>query len=292
MLKEVRMSNELAGRSCIVTGANTGIGRVTALELARRGARVYLACRSEEKTKPAVDEIRASCGADAAHFLALDLASLASVRSCAEEFLSRGEPLHILVNNAGLAGQRGTTKDGFETTFGVNHLGHFLLTGLLMPRLRAAAPARIVNVASRAHIRAKGIDFDALRRPTATVTGFPEYCVSKLCNVLFSRLHGERLSGTGITTYAVHPGVIASDIWRRVPPPFRWLIKAFMKTNEEGAQTSVYCATSPDVAQHTGRYYADNQEKRVAKLALDDALATRLWDLSVEWTGVDPAKVS
>src|SRR5262245_37527212 len=164
---------DLAGKTFLVTGANTGIGRVTAETLARRGGKVFLACRSEDKTRPVLDAIRAAGGE--AEFLALDLGSLASVRASAKAFLDRGEPLHVLINNAGLAGVRGLTKDGFELIFGTNHLGPFLFTTLLLPRLRESAPARIVNVSSKAHYEAKGIDWDVLRKPTATITGLREY---------------------------------------------------------------------------------------------------------------------
>src|SRR5215831_8602261 len=182
-----RASGDLAGRTFLVTGGNTGIGRATVAGLARRGGRVYLACRSEEKGRRAVADIVEATGNDAVVFVPLDLADLASVRRCAEEFLARGEPLHVLINNAAVGGQRGITADGFELAFGVNHLGHFALTTALLGRLAASAPARVVTVASEAHYQAKGVDFGAVRRPTATITGLPEYQVSKLCNVLFSQ---------------------------------------------------------------------------------------------------------
>ncbi|HUQ03752.1 MAG TPA: SDR family oxidoreductase [Kofleriaceae bacterium] len=279
---------DLTGKNAIVTGANTGIGRITALELARAGARVWLACRSKDKTQPVIDEIKAAGGE--AEFLALDLGSLATVRAGAQAFLELGLPLHILVNNAGHASARGTTRDGFEMTFAVNHLGPFLFTVLLLPRLKEAAPARIVNVASKAHYRAKPIDFARLQSPTRSITGLEEYGVSKLGNVLFSRELAKRLEGTGVTTYALHPGVIASDIWRRIPWPVRPVALKFMKTTEEGAQTSIWCATAPELAAATGRYYDDRKEKRPSKVALDDALAAQLWAKSAEWAGV-PATV-
>jgi NAD(P)-dependent dehydrogenase (short-subunit alcohol dehydrogenase family) len=274
---------DLAGKTILITGANTGIGRETALALGARGARLYLAGRSEERTRPVMEEVRAR-GNDEVAFLPLDLGDLASVRSCAEAFLDRESSLDVLLNNAGLAGHRGRTKDGFEITFGVNHLGHFLLTELLTDALKAAGASRVVNVSSQAHYRADGIDWDALRKPTATTTGLPEYQVSKLCNVLHARELSRRLEGTGVHTYALHPGVIASDVWRRVPWPIRPLMKAFMKSSEEGAATSIHCATSPEVADHTGRYYDDCAETEPSALALDEALAAELWERSVEWT--------
>src|SRR5215469_3311228 len=169
---------ELAGRTFLVTGGNTGIGRATATGLAQRGGRVYVACRSEEKGRRAVAEIAAATGNDGVVLLSLDLADLASVRRCAQEFLARDEPLHVLINNAGVGGQRGLTADGFEMHFGVNHLGHFALTMGLLERLKTSVPcARIVNVSSEVHYSAKGIAFDALRKPTRSFAGMREYAV-------------------------------------------------------------------------------------------------------------------
>lgn len=275
-------TRDLAGKTMIVTGANTGIGRVSAEELARRGARVHLACRSEEKTRPVIEGIRAA-GGDA-EFLHLDLADLDSVRASAERFLATSEPLHVLMNNAGLAGAHGLTKQGFELTFGTNHLGPFLFTKLLLPRLRESKPARIVNVASQGHYRAPGIDWDAQRKPTATTTGFPEYCVSKLCNVLFTKELARGKAGDGVRSYSLHPGGVATDVWREVPWGVRHLMKLFMLTNEEGARTQLWCATSPEVADHDGRYYDKCREKKPAKLADDAALAQTLWEKSEAWT--------
>jgi retinol dehydrogenase 12 len=274
------MTNELDGKTFLVTGANTGIGRVTALELARRGGHVWLACRREATARPVIDEIRSATGREAA-FVELDLADLGSVKRAGRTFLDKGEPLDVLVNNAGMAGKRGLTKDGFEITFGVNHLGHFLLTTLLLPLLRGRPGSRVVNVSSKAHADAKGIDFEALRRPTRNITGLPEYAVSKLANVLFTRELARRESR--VHAYALHPGVVASDAWRRVPWPVRPLIKLFMLSTEDGAKTTLYCSTSPDVADHTGRYYDACAEVTPRGLATDDLLAKKLWDKSVEW---------
>ncbi len=275
-------SGELTGRTFMVTGGNTGLGRATAAGLAKRGGRVYVACRSPEKGRQAVADIVAATGSDAVAFLPLDLADLASVRRCAEQFLALGEPLHVLINNAGVGGRRGITKDGFELAFGVNHLGHFALTTALLDRLAASAPARVVTVASDSHYQARAVDFDAVRRPTASVTGLPEYAVSKLCNVLFSQELARRAQGRGITTYALHPGVVASDIWRRVPWPIRPLIKLRMISPEEGAQTSLYCATSGSVAAASGRFYDNSREREPSQVATPD-LARALWEHSQAW---------
>jgi retinol dehydrogenase-12 len=277
--------NDLAGRNIVITGANTGIGRATASILAARGAHVVLACRSLEKTEPVINAIRVAGGS--AESVALDLGDLDQVRQCAEGLLATDRPIHVLLNNAGLAGTRGLTKSGFELAFGTNHVGHFLLTMLLAPRLVKSPSSRIVNVASKSHFRAKGIDFEAVRKSTSSITGLPEYEVSKLANVLFTKELARRLGPSGVRSYSLHPGVVASDAWRRVPWPFRALMKLSMITNEQGALTSIYCATSPDVADHDGRYYDECREKTPNPLAEDRELARRLWEKSVEWTGAD-----
>jgi len=275
--------SELGGREFLVTGGNTGIGRATAEGLAQRGARVYVACRSAAKGEAAAGAIRAATGNDSVFVLALDLADLGSVRACASAFLARGEPLHVLINNAGVGGAHGLTRQGFEMTFGVNHLGHFALTQLLLERLAGSAPARIVTVSSDAHYNATGIDFEALRRPARNVTALHEYAVSKLCNVLFTQELARRLAGTGVTSYALHPGVVASDIWRRVPWPVRPLIKRRMLSVTDGAATSLYCATSSDVAQASGRFYDMCAEREPSPVATPE-LAAELWRRSEEWT--------
>ena len=273
---------DLDSRTFLVTGANSGIGRETALELAGRGARVFVANRSERKTRPVIDEIVAQTGNTAVEFLSLDLGDLASVRACADEFLRTGEPLHGLINNAGLAGQRGMTASGFELAFGTNYVGPFLLTGLLLDRLRESAPARIVNVSSIGHYRAAGIDYEAVRQPTKSRTGMPEYSVSKLGNVLHAQELARRLEGDRVTTYSLHPGAVATDVWRRVPWPVRPLIKRRMRSPAEGARTSLYCATSPDVAAESGHYYDDCRRKEPNPAATPQ-LAAELWNRSIAW---------
>jgi retinol dehydrogenase-12 len=272
---------DLSGRTFLVTGANTGIGRVTAVELAKRGGTVTLAGRSEERTRPVLDEIAKAGGR--ASFLQLDLGDLESVARAAKTYLDGGAALDVLVNNAGLVSKRGrTSKDGYELGFGTNHLGPFLLTTLLLPRIRSGSAPRIVNVASNAHFRAKGIDWDALRRPTQTISGFPEYCVSKLCNVLFTKELAREKAGPAVHSYALHPGVVASDLWRRIPWPLGALLPLFMVSNEEGARTSLHCATSPDVASDDGLYYDECRPRHPSRLAQDEALAKTLWDVSEE----------
>ena len=270
------------GRTVIVTGANTGIGRATALALAGRGWRVYVAARSAARGEAAVTAIRAASGSRSVWFLPLDLADLASVRACADTFLGRAEPLHVLVNNAGVAGRRGLTRQGFELTFGVSHLGHFALTAALLGRLTASAPARVVTVSSAAHYSAPGIDFGALRRPARGITGLRAYAVAKLCNVLFAQELARRTAGTGVYSYVLHPGLVASDIWRRVPWPVRPLITRRMLTVEQGAATSLYCATSAEVAADSGLFY-DSCARREPSPVATPELAGELWRRSDGW---------
>jgi retinol dehydrogenase-12 len=276
--------SQLQGKTVIVSGANTGIGRVTAMELAAKGAHVVLAGRSESKTRPVLDAIRATGGK--ADYLPLDLADFASVRAAARAFLDRDLPLDILVDNAGLAGAHGVTKDGFEVTFGTNHLGTYLFTRLLLPALERPATSRVVVVASRGHYRAPGIDWDAVRKPTRTTTAFPEYCVSKLANVLFAKELARRAPAR-VHTYSLHPGAVASDVWREVPWGLRHLMKLFMLSNEEGARTSLHCATSDEARDQTGLYSDESRERTPSRLALDEALARDLWERSAAWVGLE-----
>jgi len=267
---------DLEGKTIVITGASTGIGRVTALELGRRGARMLIATRSEEKTKSLIAEIKG------ARWIPLDLAELTSVARAADAVRDREEKIDVLIANAGVAGERGATKQGFELAFGTNHLGHFVFVERLLDRM--THPSRVVVVASSAHYAAKSIDWSSLRAPTKTRTGFPEYQVSKLCNVLFSRALAPRAKDRGVHVYAVHPGVIASDLWRSVPWPVRPIIKLAMRTNEQGAASSLFCATSRDVADQTGLYYDANcKVKEPSSLARDDGVRDELWKKSEEW---------
>lgn len=279
-------------RTAVVTGANTGIGLVTARELAREGFRVVLACRSESKTRPVIDEIIAETGNDAVEYLHLDLADLTSVRAAADDLLARGEPVHVLVANAGLAGKRGETAQGFELAFGTNHLGHFLFVTDLLPLLEAAGepgePARIVMVASDSHFQAKGIPFDALEQSTRGATGLREYAVSKLANVLFAQELSRRLDPEVVWACAVHPGVIASDVWRNVPWPIRPIMTRFMRSTDQGATTSITCATSADVLTSGVGYWSENKPKDPNPVATPE-LAAELWSLSDEWVAAHRA---
>ncbi len=273
-------TKDLAGKLVFITGANTGIGQVTARELARRGASLVFAGRSEEKTRPVMDAITRETGNGSLEFLACDLGSLASVRAAADAFVASGRPLDILINNAGLGGTRGQTTEGFELTFGTNHLGHFLLTERLRPRLLEAPAARIINVASTAHFQAKnGIDFDAMRKPTGL--GLNEYAVSKLANVLHASELARRLQGTTVLACSLHPGVVATNIWQRsMGRPLAALVKLFMLSSDDGARTTVFCATTDTLAEHNGAYFDKQKPTRASRHARDEALAKALWAFS------------
>ena len=278
-----KIAQTLTGRVALITGANTGIGLVTARELAGRGAHVFIACRSVAKGQAAVDDIRKTTGNERVELLALDLGDFDSIRACAQAFLARDLPLHLLINNAGLAGAKGMTQSGFELAFGTNHIGPFLFTQLLLDRIKLSAPARIVTVASRAHSRVAGINWDDVRLPTKGKAGLPEYGISKLANVLFSAELGRKLADTGVSTYSLHPGVVATDVWREVPAFIRPLIKLMMISTEEGAATTLYCATSPDVSSETGLYYDKCRVKQPSKVGQDVVLAAELWQRSAAW---------
>jgi retinol dehydrogenase-12 len=271
------------GKNFLITGANTGIGLATARTLLRHGARVFIACRSLPTAERAASQLRVETGFTP-DVLQLDLSDFDSVRACAARFASQSLPLHVLLNNAGVAGMRARTRSGFELAFGVNHLGHFLLTQLLLPQLRAAGQARVVTVASKAHYDARGFHWDDLQKKTRGITGIQAYAVSKLANVLFSAELGRRLAGSGISSYSLHPGVIASDVWRHVPQPARWLLTRRMIDVDEGSWTSLYCATAPEAASASGLYYDHQAIKEPSKLAQDTALAKELWQRSESWT--------
>lgn len=275
---------DLSGKTCLVTGATAGIGRATVRGLLERGATVYFTGRSAAKAEPVAESLRRELPGARLQALELELGDVASVRTCAAAFLARDEPLHVLINNAGVAGHRGLTPSGFELAFGTNHVGHFLLSELLLERIRQSAPARIVNVSSQAHFDAKTIDFEAVRRPTRSISGMPEYSVSKLANLLHAQELARRLQGSGVTSYALHPGVVASDIWRRVPWPVRPLIKARMRSPEDGARTSLYCGCAPELIHESGNYYDDCRRTEPSRHATR-ALAAELWDRSAEWVG-------
>jgi dehydrogenase/reductase SDR family protein 13 len=261
-----------------VTGANSGIGRALVEALAARGDGVVLATRSEERTRPVLNELKSRYPAARLQWVQIDVSDLTSVRRAAEAFLAAKQPIDVLVNNAGIAGTRRLSTDGFDVTYATNHIGPFLLTNLLMPRLREAPQGRVVNVASNAHFMIKEADWSGLeRRTTPKRSGFKDYGMTKLMNVLHAKELARRLSGTRVTTYSLHPGAVASNIWRSLPRPVQWVAKLFMLSNEAGAETPLYCATAPELGTASGRYYYKRREAKTSPLAEDAALARELW---------------
>lgn len=269
-----------------VTGANSGIGRALVEALAARGAAVVLATRSEERTRPVLNDLKSRYPDAQLQWLHLDVSDLGSVRRAAGAFLATKQPVDVLVNNAGIAGTRRLSADGFDITYATNHIGPFLLTNLLLPRLRESPQGRVVNVASGAHMMVRGIDWSVLdRRTTPKRSGFKDYATTKLMNVLHAKELARRLSGTRVTTYALHPGAVASNIWRALPRPVQWVGKLFMLSNEQGARTPLYCATAPELSATSGRYYDRGREARPSRLAEDEALARELWERTEAITG-------
>jgi NAD(P)-dependent dehydrogenase (short-subunit alcohol dehydrogenase family) len=276
----------MSGKTVVVTGANSGIGKSTAEALAGAGATTVLTARNETSGRAAVADIRRSTGSDDVELVVFDLADLDSVRRGAAELLDRCDRIDVLVNNAGLIlSERTETRDGFEATFGINHLGPFLLTTLLLDRIKASAPARIVNVSSTAHRSARrGLDFDDLQS-TKHYTGMQAYGRSKLANILFTTELARRLEGTGVTANAVHPGTVATGFARDgdANGVFAFgvkVIKPFALTPEKGARTSIYVASSPELAGVTGAYFVKCRQTKPSGAALDQAAAAHLWAVS------------
>jgi NAD(P)-dependent dehydrogenase (short-subunit alcohol dehydrogenase family) len=283
------VGGELRGRTCLITGATSGIGRAAAHALARQGADLVLVARDPARGEAAVEEIMRASGNPAIELLCGDLGELDSVRALARDFLASRRPLHVLLNNAGaIFLQRQETRAGLEATFAVNHLGPFLLTNLLLERLRASAPARIVNVASDAHRFARRLPLEDLQSRRG-YRAMRVYGRSKLMNLLFTRELARRLEGSGVTANALHPGFVAS----RLGANNGWLGRAavrllapFARTPEKGAETAVFLASSPDVEGRSGGYWRDCRPHPLHPAAERDEDAARLWSLSCELAGI------
>ena len=279
---------EWKSKTIVVTGATSGIGRATALGLAKLGSRLILVGRDAGRAEETALVIRAGTGRSDVEVVRGDFAQLAEVRRVGEEILARTDAIHVLVNNAGVTLlKRSTTPDGYETTFAVNHLAYFLLTGLLLPRLRAAAPgARIVNVASDAH-RWGPLDLDDLQNERE-YKAMKVYGQSKTANLLFTRELARRLAGSGVTVNALHPGAVATRLGRGNGPLIDLVQRAiglFMKSPAQGAATSIYLASAAALEGVSGRYFANRKEKQPAAHATNDATAKRLWEISETLTG-------
>ncbi|XP_057714803.1 retinol dehydrogenase 12 isoform X2 [Corythoichthys intestinalis] len=280
-------SARLDGKTVLITGANTGIGKETALDLATRGAHVVMACRDVSKGEEAAASIRAAYPETQVEVRELDLADTCSIRSFAQQFLRDFNQLHILINNAGVMMCPYTkTNDGFEMHIGVNHLGHFLLTSLLVGLLKRSAPARIVVVSSLAH-NFGWIRFHDLHSQGSYNSGLA-YCQSKLANVLFARELARRLKGSNVTVNSLHPGTVNSDLTRHstLMMIFFNVLSVFLKTPREGAQTSVYCAVAEELHSISGKHFSDCAPAFVAPQGRSEETARRLWDASCELLGI------
>nr|XP_055026238.1 retinol dehydrogenase 14a [Misgurnus anguillicaudatus] len=283
----------LRGKTIIVTGANSGIGKATAAELLRRQGRVIMACRDRERAEKAALEIQQETGPDRGELVIklLDLASLKSVRSFCEEILKEEPKIDVLINNAGIYQCPYTqTEDGFEMQFGVNHLGHFLLTNLLLDLLKRSAPSRIIVVSSKLYKYGE-INFDDLNSEKSYDKAFA-YSRSKLANLLFTLELSRKLEETGVTVNALTPGIVRTNLGRHVyipmlvKPLFNLASWAFFKSPEAGAQTSIYLACSPDVEGVQGKCFANCQEEQLLEKATDEEVAKRLWDISEVLVGI------
>jgi len=276
----------MTGKTCLVTGANQGIGKETAIGLARLSATVVITARDRAKGERALVDIKRRSASDAVELMLVDFASLDSIRQFAGDFQRRHQRLHVLVNNAGAYNAARTlTQDGFEATFGVNHLGYFLTTKLLLDTIRASAPARIVNVSAGAHTGAS-INFDDLQGQRS-YRGWGAYAQSKLANILFTYELARRLEGTGVTANCLHPGVVVTGFGQnntgvagRLFSLFHAVGRPFLLTPEKGARTSVYLASSPAVEAVTGKYFANGREQKSSAMSYDADIARRLWEVS------------
>ncbi|MGE5729553.1 MAG: SDR family oxidoreductase [Gemmatimonas sp.] len=269
----------MAGKVCVITGATAGIGRETALGLAKLGATVVIVARDPQKAARTVDEISRATGNGNVESVRADFASLNSVRAAAADIRTRYDAIQVLVNNAGVANKyRTLSEDGYELTFAVNHLAPFLLTRELLPLLLAGAPSRIVNVSSGAEAYGP-IDFDDLQSEKG-YRGFAVYGKTKLMNVLFTYELASRLSGTGVTANCLHPGTVATDMLRQLPRWLYALISPFLSTPEQGAETPVFLASSPSVDGVSGGYYEKRKAKRSSRRSYDASARQRLWAIS------------
>ncbi|XP_059390441.1 retinol dehydrogenase 12-like [Carassius carassius] len=281
-------SVRLDDKTVIITGANTGIGKETVRDLAKRGARVIMACRDLEKAEEARKELMEDSGNQDIVANKLDLSDTKSIREFAELINKEEKQVNILINNAGIMMcPYSKTADGFEMQFGVNHLGHFLLTYLLLDLLKKSAPSRIINVASVAHtwgsIHLDDINSEKGYSPRRA------YGQSKLANILCTRSLAKRLQGSGVTVYSLHPGVVQSELFRNLSKPVQIAVKVFSpftKTTIQGAQTTIYCAVEPKLDNESGGYYSDCAPALCSREALDDEMAQKLWELSCQMLGI------
>ena len=285
---QVRMD----GKTVLITGANTGIGKETAIDLARRGARIIMACRDMKKGEDALNDIAEKTDSSKLVLKQLDLASLASVRAFAEDINKTEPELHVLINNAGVMvpSKLEKTEDGFEIQMGVNHLGHFLLTNLLIDLLKSSQPSRIVVVSSIAHsVATSSFNFENINSEKY-YSKWDAYGQSKLANILFTRELTKRLQGAGVTANSLHPGAVKTELSRNVSSieaiAMRFML-LFYKTPTEGAQTNIHLAVSEEVEGMSGLYFSDCKVKEPSRGAQDDEAAKKLWEISAQLVGLE-----
>ena len=278
----------MTGRVCMVTGASSGIGKETAKKLAELGATVIMVCRNRKRGEKAMSEVKSAGGSSPVELLLADFASLDAVRSVAREYQERHDTLHVLVNNAGVVRvRRSVTADGFECTFQVDYLSHFLLTNLLLELLKRSAPSRVINVSSASHYRGH-LDFDDLQMKKGYGI-MKAYSQAKLAQVAFTYELSKRLEGTGVTVNCLHPGAVATNIWKGPMGPFSFLgniSRLFLVSPEKGAETPVYLASSLEVEDVTGKYYDHGRERQTSDESYDKSVTVRLWNESEKMTGL------
>ncbi|MFB3042685.1 MAG: SDR family oxidoreductase [Nitrososphaerales archaeon] len=282
-------SGDMSGRVCMITGTTSGIGKATALGLAKMGATVIMVARNEADLRVAIDDIKEKTANESIDLIVADLSSQESIHRLAEDFRNKYQHLHVLINNAGLTAEHKTLSvDGIDTLFAVNYLAPFLLTNLLLDVLKVSAPSRIVNVSSDGHKFGR-IDFDDIQSKKRSAIG--AYGDSKLALNLFTYELARKIKGTGVTANALHPGVVATNIGSHDSSPFItrfiWKIfKVFMSSPDKGAQTSMFLASSPDVDGVSGKYFVKSKETRSSKESYDESVGQRLWQVSEELTKV------
>ena len=280
------MNTDLSNRTCIITGANSGIGKATAFELAKMGASIVMLCRDKQKGENALKEIRDNTGNQSVELMIADLQNYDSIRQFVQNYKSTHNNLHILINNAGIMKKnRETNNLGHETTFTTNHLGHFLLTNLLLEMLQSSAPARIINISSGSHKRGK-LDFNNLMLEQK-YGRFKAYNNSKLANILFTYELARRLEDSGVTVNAVHPGPARTNFGREFSERTRKFLKLFKRftiSAEEGAKTSIFLASSPEVGKITGEYWNECEQVKSSKNSYNTSIQKRLWDVSKDLT--------
>lgn len=272
-------NQSMDGKIVVITGGNSGIGKATACELANAGATVVIACRDAYKAHAAVEEITAATGSNKVEFIPLDLADLNSVKHFTQLFLAKYDQLHVLINNAGVIFLRkNMTENGIEAQFGINHLGHFLLTNLLLDTLKKSAPSRVINVSSAMHYIGR-INFASVHGengygPTTA------YGQSKLANILFTKELAERLKDSGVTAYCLHPGVVSTNLFGELPKPLRKISDLFLTSPQKACQTSVYLAQQSGIEALSGNYFAKKKPAGVAPQANDKETQKKLWEVS------------